>query len=113
VAIENRLTPNTEKENGMKRTVLSLAALVVIGLATGTALAGPGHCGSYYGPGNGYSYSYRYDYGPTPRYYSNPHLDAVRRIQATHSRYRYHTHSRSNYNSPPYRYDYRYEYRGW
>jgi len=81
----------------MRRVVLTFAALVTVGLATGTAWARHGYSG--YGPGNYRSYNSSYsswDYGGV-----NSHAAAVRRIMAAHSRYRFNPHPRSMYNAPP------------
>ena len=66
-----------------------------------------GHYGHSYGGHYG-----RGSYRPYRSYSSwhyggvNSHAAAVRRIMATHSRYRYNPHPRSFYKSPPHRYDY-------
>lgn len=107
----------------MRRSALTLAALAVAGLAAGTAYAGHGaggHGRSSYGKHSGYvrsshhsrygGYGHygRYSYGRSRGrcYYSNPHLEAVRRIQAKYSSYRYGPHPRSYYRSGRYRYGY-------
>ena len=59
--------------------------------------------GGYYGGGSPY---YHNGYG---RSRMETHDSAVRRIKATHSRFRTTYHPRSFYNSPPHPYD----YRGW
>lgn len=96
--------PN-EKETIMRRVLLKLAAVAVVALATQTASAAGGYRG--YG---GYPATSGYYYGgywsPPIRYSPSPHDEAVRRIRASHSRYRYFTHPRSLYNSPPSPYDY-------
>jgi hypothetical protein len=97
----------------MRRMLLTLAAFAAIGLASGTAFAGGGHRGygggpRYFGPYGGYgpyAYGNAYGYGGYG-YRSDPYLDALRRLQAKYSTYRYYTHPRSTYNSPPYPYDY-------
>ena len=88
----------------MRRVVITLAAIAVVGLATSSAWAGNG----YGGRGGQRSYGYGY-YPPAQRYYSDSHSAAVQRIMAAHSRYRYNPHPRSFYKSPPHPYD----YRGW
>lgn len=101
----------------MRHVVLILAALAVVGLATAVADAGHGSRG-HSGPSVGYNYHYSYQpyYGPAAGYYGHrgrgfgfsisTHNQAVRRIMATHSRWRYRTHPRSLQNSPPHPYDY-------
>lgn len=108
----------------MRRALLTLAALAIVGLVSGTALAGHGYRGTrgYRGPrgpqlyGSYYSYqapAYGY-YGPGAYEFfsrgydgsSSPFLQALRRVQANHSRYRVNPHPRSYYKSPPLRYDY-------
>ena len=91
----------------MRRVLLTLAAfaIVIVGLAASTATAGHGHRGYYGGFGHG-QHGYHHQYGHRYARSYSPHLEAVRRIKAAHSRYRYHTHPRSMYNSPPHPYDY-------
>jgi hypothetical protein len=104
----------------MRRVVLTLAALAVVGLAAGTAHAGQRYRGysggpvqpaqyGYYG-GYGYSAPYGYgyysgawSYGYRPDSFSFP--EAVRRVQAKYSTYRYNPHPRSYYKSGPSPYD--------
>jgi len=89
----------------MRRILLALATLALVAFSTAPSWAGGGY---YYGQGRGgfgrcgpgYGYSY-YNFGA-----DSPHDAAVRRIMATHSRFRYWTHPRSQYNSPPHPYDY-------
>jgi hypothetical protein len=100
----------------MRSVLLILAIVAVVGLAASTASAG-GH-GGHRGSG-----IYIYNNAPPPVYYHSParyyggysrmhyyggetHSQAVKRITATHSRYRYRTHPRSLYNGPPHPYDY-------
>ena len=95
----------------MRRVVLTLAAFAVVGLATSLAHAGHGSRGS------SVSFYYYQPYRPMTPYYSSrgrggygfhmdTHAQAVRRIKATHSRWRYNTHPRSLQNGPPHPYDY-------
>lgn len=121
---------NVLKENAMKHVVLPLAALAVVGLATCTASAAQefhgylefhaysggyhgrqyssyrrpdyGSRGGYYGGRQGY-YGGQYYGSRMPYYRSDPHTEAVRRIKANYSRYRFNPHPRSYYKSPPYR----------
>ncbi len=92
----------------MKRALCTLAVVAILTLVSSTALAEPGHYRGYGGYGYGYGYGhgghYGQRYGGGHHYRSNSHLDAVLRIQANHSRYRYYSHPRSRYNSPPYGY---------
>ena len=99
----------------MRRAALMLAALAVIGLAAGTALAGQGYRGygggryGGYGSYGGYGYSYSYGsrgYGYGGGYRSSSFSDAARRVQGKYSTYRYSTHPRSHDKSVPYRYQY-------
>jgi hypothetical protein len=106
------------KENVMRRVVLTLAALAILGLAAGTAHAGqryraypggPGQYGGYYG---GYVDSGAYGYGFyggawNYGYDSNPlsFPAAVSRVRAKYSTYRYNPHPRSYYKSGPSPYD--------
>ncbi|MBN2475169.1 MAG: hypothetical protein JXB62_11210 [Pirellulales bacterium] len=90
----------------MKRVVLTLTVLTAIGLASATAFAG----GGYRGYGRHYGNPY-YLPGYGQGYYSdsrgvNSHAAAVKRIMASHSRYRFNPHPRSNFKSPPHPYDY-------
>ena len=110
----------------MKRVVLTLAAVAIVGFAANSALAGNGHRPysgyiEYHGyheysgsQGRYYDNGYRGSrYPSTPRYLRGyrsggytpslgmSHGEAVRRIMAKHSRSRYHTHPRSMYNGPP------------
>jgi len=100
----------------MRHVLLMLAALAVVGFATSPARAGHGSRGRA-GPSVSYNYHYHQPYyRPMVPYYgyrgggfgfSMPtHDQAVRRIMATHSRWRYRTHPRSLQNSPPHPYDY-------
>lgn len=60
----------------------------------------------------GFYPDYAYGYGPDRDYRyreSGGHNAAVRRIMATHSRFRQYNHPRSNFNGPPSYYD----WRGW
>ncbi len=110
----------------MKHLVLTLAAVVAVGLAANSALAGNGYR-SYSGyveyrgyheysgsQGRYYDNGYRGSRYPSTSRYSRgyrsggyipsfgmSHGEAVRRIMAKHSRNRYHTHPRSMYNGPP------------
>jgi hypothetical protein len=97
------------KEEVMKRMVLMLTALAILGLGTGTARAGPPYRG-YYGPVYAPNYGYQVNnfYGSAGAYSpgTETHAEAVRRIMATHSRYRYFSHPRSMYNSAPTQADY-------
>ncbi|MHC4177459.1 MAG: hypothetical protein ACYSWU_08130 [Planctomycetota bacterium] len=96
----------------MRRLVLTLTTLAVVGLAAGTALAGHGYRGygrgygrNVYGGYGGYGrHQYSRSWGPS--FGSSLFSQQVRRVQANHSRYRYNYHPRSYYNSPPHRYDY-------
>jgi hypothetical protein len=109
---------NAVKENVMRRVVLILAALAVLGLAATTAEAGqryraypggPAPYGGYYGgyvaPG-GYGYGFyggAWSYG----YNANPlsFEAAASRVRAKYSPYRYNPHPRSYYKSGPSPYD--------
>ena len=109
----------------MRRLALALAVLAVVGLAASTAFAhryrgyGGGRGGTGYGRygsryGNYSPYGQQYGYGYSSRYQgsgyqSSPFLQALRRVQAKHSRSRYNPHPRSLYTSPPVSYG----YRGW
>lgn len=112
----------------MRRLALTLAVLAVVGLAASTAFAGHRYRGyggghgrdsyGYYGRHSGYGsyspYGQHYGYGYSSRYQgsgyqSSPFLQALRRVQAKHSRSRYNPHPRSLYTSPPVSYG----YRGW
>ena len=109
----------------MRRLALTLAVFAVVGLAASTAFAGQryrgyggGHGHTGYGPYSGYGsynpYGQQYGYGYSSRYQgsgyqSSPFLQALRRVQAKHSRSRYNPHPRSLYTSPPVSYG----YRGW
>ncbi len=92
----------------MKKALCTLAVVAIVTLVSSTALAEPGRYRGYsgysYGGGYGHGGYYGHGYGGGYRYRSNSHSDAVLRIQANHSRYRYYSHPRSYYNSPPYRY---------
>lgn len=116
--VEPLLPLKVEKENVMRRVVLTLAALAVVSFAAGRADAGnrgrgqrrPSvSFGGHYQSG-GVSF-----YAPTPyrgraitgsRFHIEPFSQSVKRIQAYHSRYRYQTHPRSLYNGGPHPYDY-------
>jgi hypothetical protein len=97
----------------MRRLILGLAAVAVIALACGTALADHGHRGGHqrYGYGNsyrgGYSYSWNgsYGWGGYGRF-GNSFSEAARDVREAHSRYGFNTHPRSYYNAPDYRYYY-------
>ncbi len=99
----------------MRCLVLTLLAAAAMGLAATTVRAGNPYR-DYYQPNYAPNYGYQVNnYWPGgwagPRYYgsyggSDPHSEAVRRIMAAHSRYRYYTHPRSLYNSPPGEADY-------
>ena len=54
----------------------------------------------YYAPGYYYPVAPVYGYQPG-RGYSDPHSEAVRRVQAAHSRSRFYTHPQSLYNGVP------------
>ena len=120
----------------MKRFVLALAAAAAVGLwATAAHAQYPnrGYYQSNYAPNYGVQVNNFYaggNYGgggmvvpyyggraaagyygggsPALGYYqgNDPHSQAVRRIMATHSRYRYYTHPLSLQNSPPTQADY-------
>jgi hypothetical protein len=112
----------------MQRTLVLLVAAAIAALAAGQATAASGFRevpqGYYgYGPAGAYdlygrmyfgpavpSYGYGYGYGARAYGYQNsdPHGEAVRRIQAEHSRSRYYTHPRSLMNQPPQYPPYRY-----
>ena len=110
----------------MKRVVLTLAAVAIVGFAANSALAGNGHrsysgyieyhgyheysgnLGGYYDNGyrsSSYPSTSRYSRGYRSGGYTPSlgmsHDEAVRRVMAKHSRSRYHTHPRSLYNGPP------------
>jgi len=105
----------------MRRLALTLAVFALVGLAASTAFAGhryrgygggPGRASyGYYGRYSGYSPYGQYEYGYFSRYQgsgyqSSPFLQALRRVQAKHSRSRYNPHPRSLYSSPPVSYGY-------
>ena len=95
----------------MKRLALTLAATTVFGLAAATARAGSPYRESFepvYAPNYGYQVNNFYGcWAPGGCYQGcDPHSEAIRRIMAAHSRYRYYTHPRSLYNSPPGQADY-------
>lgn len=120
----------------MKRFVLALTAAAAVGLWASSACAQYPYCGyaqSNYAPNYGVQVNnfyaggnyggggiivpyyggraaagYYYGGGPALSYYqgNDPHSQAVRRIMAAHSRYRYHTHPLSLQNSPPTQADY-------
>lgn len=110
----------------MRRFVATLAAVAVVGFATSTASASDGYheYGGYieYHGYHAYGGWQGHHYRPYPQYYSYPPVrsyrsparsygfetynEAVRRIMATHSRFRYSPHPRSYYKSPPYMYGY-------
>jgi hypothetical protein len=56
---------------------------------------------NYFFPGYGYGYGDRRGGYGGGFYDGDSHTEAVRRIQATHSRSRYYTHPRSLINAPP------------
>ena len=90
----------------MKRLTLSLAAFAALGFATVTAFAQSGYHG-YRGYQDPYGYRPSGSYHAPVPHRGTPSFEAsVRRIMATHSRYRIRTHPRSLYNSAPHRYDY-------
>jgi hypothetical protein len=104
----------------MRRVVLTLSVVAILGLAATEALAGNG----FREVPNGYGqpapfYALAPYYGPyvpmpyhggyvAPYYggYSSPQDESAARIRASASRYRYYTHPRSLYNSPPRAADY-------
>ena len=89
----------------MRRVLLTLAVLAALAAVAQTASAAKYRRGFVGTPATtGYYYG-RYS-APQSRYQPSPHDEAVRRIRASHSRYRYFTHPRSLYNSPPHPYDY-------
>ena len=106
----------------MRRLALTLAVLAVVGLAASTAFAGHRYRGygggrgrTGYGPYSRYGsyspYGQHYGYGyfsgyQGHGYQSSPFLQALRRVQAKHSRSRYNPHPRSLYTSPPVPYGY-------
>ncbi len=102
----------------MRRVLLGLAVVALVGLAADTAFGGGRHRGDrgsrgYYGaPAYGYSYGYGYGYGYYSGHgaYGQSSLSfpaAVARIRAKYSNYRYNPHPRSNYKSGPALYGYR------
>jgi hypothetical protein len=102
----------------MKNLVVTLAIVAALGLAAATAQAGNPYRDYYgpYAPNYGYQVNNYYsDWAPGPYYRGNDahyyggndaHSEAVQRIMAAHSRYRYYTHPRSMHNSPPAQADY-------
>jgi hypothetical protein len=93
----------------MRRLVLTLSAAAVLAVAATTARAGnPYYDPPVYAPNYGYQVNNYYGgWAAGPSYGgSDAHSEAVQRIMAAHSRYRYHTHPRSLYNSPPTQADY-------
>ena len=89
----------------MRRVLLTLAVVALFAAATQTASAATYRRGFAGHPATTGYYQGRYWSTPS-RYQPSPHDEAVRRIRAAHSRYRYNTHPRSLYNSPPHPYDY-------
>ena len=91
-------------------SLVTAVSLVSLGLACGTVRADNPY-GAYdmnYPPNYGYQINNYYYGGLQPLYYGNfePYDQAVRRIEAAHSRYRYFTHPLSLQNSPPTQADY-------
>jgi hypothetical protein len=102
-----------KKEEAMRSLVLTLLAAAVLGFAATTARAGYPYRDYYppnYAPNYGYQVNNYYRGERAGPYYSysgtDPHTEAVRRIMAAHSRYRYYTHPRALDNSPPTQADY-------
>ena len=92
----------------MRRLVQSMVMVAILGLC-GSALADNPY--GYYWPTAAPNYGYQvnnYYSGPRQPYYGNfePYDQAVQRIEAAHSRYRYFTHPLSLQNSPPTQADY-------
>jgi hypothetical protein len=111
----------------MRHLLLALLVAAVSGLAVTTAEAQypyrgygePSYAPNYYpnytpnyapnyAPNYGYQVNNYYRGWSAGQYYSgaDPHGEAVRRIMAAHSRYRYYTHPRALDNSPPSHADY-------
>ncbi len=91
----------------MRRLVLSVVAAMVLGLCGSARADYPyGNVpGPYYAPNYGYQVNNYYN--PSwPRSYYESYDQAVQRIEAAHSRYRYFTHPLSLQNSPPVQADY-------
>ncbi len=93
----------------MRRLFLTLATATGLALGAGAVQAEPpGYGEAVYAPNFGYQINNFYGrpgVGPCYRVFES-HDEAVRRIKAAHSRYRYYTHPRSMYNSPPTQADY-------
>jgi hypothetical protein len=95
----------------MRRLVPKLVAVAFLVLAAGIAQAADGFR-PYYAPNYAPNYGYQVNnyYGgfvPAPYYGGfETHDQAVARIKAAHSRYRYFTHPLSLNNSPPTQADY-------
>jgi hypothetical protein len=88
----------------VRRFVFCLIALATVGLAAGTAFAWDGYGnGGYYAPGYGYAAGgYARGRSVNPGSVGNdPHGQAVQRIMAAHSPWRYYTHPMSLMNGPP------------
>jgi hypothetical protein len=108
---ETAFTLTGHKEKAMRSLVLTLVATAVFGLAPSTVRAGNPYRGYYqpnYSPNYGYQVNNYYPGGIAYPYHygSDPHTEAVWRIRAAHSRYRYYTHPRALDNSPPTHADY-------
>ena len=91
----------------MQRLVFTVVAAAIFGLACGTLRADDPYYGGYvpnYVPNYGYQVNSYYDGWHRPYYES--YDEAVQRIRAAHSRYRYYTHPLSLQNSPPTQADY-------
>ena len=94
----------------MRRLVLTTVAAAILGLACGTARADNPY-GNDFGPNYSPNYGYQvnnYYGGWRQPYYAGyeSHDEAVRRIMAAHSRYRYYTHPLSLQNASPTQADY-------
>ncbi|NQU20169.1 MAG: hypothetical protein HQ567_02725 [Candidatus Nealsonbacteria bacterium] len=102
----------------MRRVLLTLAVLAIVGLAAETASAwhgpnqrgGPQAYGGYgnygtnyypYRPPTSQAYMYPGHYGGYSSQQVQSFPASVARIMAAHSRYRYQAHPRSFYNEPP------------
>jgi hypothetical protein len=96
----------------MRTLILTLLTAAGLCLAATTVQAGNPYGGYYYPPNYAPNYGYQvnnyYRGWPADAYFSSadPHTEAVRRIMAAHSRYRYYTHPRALDNSPPTQADY-------
>jgi hypothetical protein len=96
----------------MRRALVVLAVVAMLGIFAGTAWAGGPYGGPAYGPYGGQGYGLYpvqpyYGYGLIPNRGDEDSFSAqARRIRAYHSRYRVHTHPRSLFKSPPSPYDY-------